>query len=296
MRVPIFDTHTDILYDIYEKTTKGETNVFMKDHYEHLVEGNVVGGIWTIYSDHDFNVIEAYKVALAELAKVDVSKFEIVLGLEGLRNVLTIDMLDELYQLGVRHAGLTWNEENHLATGVKGNPNRGLTALGKEFIDYMITHNMLIDLAHLNVTSFFDVLAYTNKNVFVSHSNAYSVCPHIRNLTDDQIKAIAKANGVIGVVAAKNFVSSDPAKQNAVGLADHIEYISNLVGVKHVGIGFDYMNYLEGYQNANLTDINHAGESQQIVNELLKRGFSNQEIEQICYRNIQNFMKEVFKK
>lgn len=56
------------------------------------------------------------------------------------------------------------------------------------------------------------------------------------------------------------------------------------------------MNYLEGYQNANLTDINHAGESQQIVNELLKRGFSNQEIEQICYRNIQNFMKEVFKK
>lgn len=296
MRVPIFDTHTDILYDIYEKTTKGETNVFMKDHYEHLVEGNVVGGIWTIYSDHDFNVIEAYKVALAELAKVDVSKFEIVLGLEGLRNVLTIDMLDELYQLGVRHAGLTWNEENHLATGVKGNPNRGLTALGKEFIDYMITHNMLIDLAHLNVTSFFDVLTYTNKNVFVSHSNAYSVCPHIRNLTDDQIKAIAKANGVIGVVAAKNFVSSDPAKQNAVGLADHIEYISNLVGVKHVGIGFDYMNYLEGYQNANLTDINHAGESQQIVNELLKRGFSNQEIEQICYRNIQNFMKEVFKK
>mgnify|MGYP003317531106 CR=1 FL=1 len=65
--------------------------------------------------------------------------------------------LQEMYDLGVRHSSLTWNEENHLATGVAGPADRGLTTLGKEFLDFMKEKKMIIDLSHLNVKSFFDV-------------------------------------------------------------------------------------------------------------------------------------------
>jgi len=291
--IKIFDTHTDIMYDLYEKTTRGEQDIFNRYHQSHLFIGGIMGGIWTIYSDHDFDIIKAYKTALEELSKNDISKYKIVFGIEGMRNVHTLDHLKQLHQLGVRHGGLTWNEENHLATGVKGPQNKGLTTQGKEFIDFMVQNNMIVDLAHLNVKSFFDVLNCNQKNILVSHSNAYEVCNHIRNLSDEQIKAIGQVNGLIGVVAAKNFVSSNLEKQTSEGLVDHIVHITNLIGVRHISVGFDFMNYLEGYANANLQDIPHAGEAQKLVNVLEARGFSTEDIEKICYSNIIRFIEEV---
>ena len=91
--------------------------------------------------------------------------------------------------MGIRHASLTWNEENHLATGVKGNPERGLTDLGKQFIKYMNEHDMILDVSHLNEKSFYDVLNEKPKHLIASHSNALNLSNHPRNLTDEQLKA-----------------------------------------------------------------------------------------------------------
>ena len=100
-----------------------------------------------------------------------------------------------MYELGVRHAMLTWNEENHLATGVAGDKDRGLTNLGKEFLDYMYKHHMVIDVSHLNIKSFYDVLEYMPHNIIASHSNAYTLSDHRRNLNDDQLRLMREVGG-----------------------------------------------------------------------------------------------------
>ena len=127
--------------------------------------------------------------------------------------------------MGIRHAMLTWNEANHLATGIKGNPEYGITSLGKKFIKFMNEHNMIVDVSHLNEKSFYDVLNEKPKILIASHSNAYALSNHPRNLKDDQLIALRDAGGMIGVVAARNFVSREKEKQNIKGFVDQMEYI-----------------------------------------------------------------------
>jgi len=289
----IFDTHADILFDLVEKSKKGIHDAFEKMHKPHLDQGDICGGIWVVYSENDFDILEACEIAVRELSRTDYSKYKVVFGLEGLRNVPSIEVFDQLHSLGFKHAGLTWNEENHLACGVKGPHEKGLTSLGKTFLDYMVDHNMIIDLSHLNVKSFFDVLNHTQKNILVSHSNAQKICNSIRNLSDEQIKAVGEVKGLIGVVTARNFVSNKEERQNVEGLVDHIEYIANKIGIDRVCIGFDFMNYLEDYANANITNLEHAGKAQNIIKTMRSRGFNESEIEKVAHLNIEKFIKKV---
>ena len=126
-------------------------------------------------------------------------QFDVILGLEGLRNVPNLDAFDKLYKMGIRHAMLTWNEANHLATGIKGNPEYGITPLGKKFIKYMNEHKMIVDVSHLNEKSFYDVLNEKPEILIASHSNAYALSNHPRNLKDEQLIALRDAGGMIGV-------------------------------------------------------------------------------------------------
>ncbi len=291
----IYDSHADIFYDLWQKHLQGINDPFGKYHLENLTKGGVKGGIWVVYSDEDFDVLEAYRIALEEYAPYR-DRFDVIYGLEGLRNVKDLAAFDHLYQMGIRHAMLTWNEANHLATGVLGNPNRGLTPEGKEFLHYMESKKMIVDLSHLNEKSFYEVLATTNKNIIASHSNAYRLCPHLRNLTDEQMKAIAEVDGVIGVVAARNFVSFNRDLQNVKGLVDHIDYISNLIGVEHVMLGLDFMNYLGNYNNSNLDDLKNASDLSVLIKEMEIRGYHKEEIEAICYKNYIKVKEKVYEK
>lgn len=103
---------------------------------------------------------------------------------------------------------------------------------------------MIIDVSHANEKTFWDIYNNTTKSFIASHSNAKSLCNHKRNLTDEQIKAIASRDGVIGINAYKGFVAIDSYKQNLERFVDHIEYIISLVGVRHVALGFDFCEYL----------------------------------------------------
>ena len=247
----VYDSHSDIFYNL---AFRKENDPFGKYHLDDLKKGNIVGGIWVVYSDADFDVIEAYKRALEKYEPYK-EQFDVIYGLEGLRNVKTLEELDTLYKMGIRHAMLTWNEENHLATGAKANPERGITDLGIEFIRYMNEHDMIIDVSHLNEKSFYEVLAQKPKILIASHSNAYALSNHVRNLRDEQLIALKEAGGMVGAVAARNFVSKNKEEQNCKGFVKQIEYLVKFMGIDNVMLGLDMMNFLSDFDNSNLDDL-----------------------------------------
>lgn len=280
----IYDSHSDILDNLYTRIEEGVIDPFKEYHLSDLEKGNIVGGIWVVYSSCDFDMMDAYPKALKAFEPYK-DKFDVIYGLEGLRNVPNLEMFDKLYQMGVRHAMLTWNEANHLATGIKGNPEHGLTPLGKKFIEYMNEHKMIIDVSHLNEKSFYDVLNEKPKILIASHSNAYALSDHPRNLKDEQLKALKEAGGLIGVVAARNFVSKDKEKQNIKGLVDHIDYIKEIMSIDNIMLGLDMMNFLNDFNNSNLDDLQSHADALKIVDELRLRNYSEEEIEKICFKN-----------
>ncbi len=290
----IYDTHSDIFFNLYSRRKQNIADPFKKYHLGALSKGEVKGGIWVVYSESDFDVYEAYKVAL-QAFKPYQANYDVVLGLEGLRNVSNLDILNKMYDLGIRHASLTWNEENHLATGVSGEKERGLMPLGKAFLKYMYDHHMIIDVSHLNVKSFYDVIEYMPHNIIASHSNAYTLSDHRRNLNDDQLRVLRDIGGYVGCVSARNFVSKDKSLQNVKGLANQIIYLSEHLGIDHVMLGLDIMDYLAEYdgQNANLDDLSGHSDAQNIINELRNRGLKEKEIEQVASVNFENFKKGI---
>lgn len=290
----VYDTHSDIFYNLYSRSLQNIKDPFKKYHLDSLKQGEVKGGIWVVYSEHNFDVYKAYQTAIDAFLPYQ-KDFDVVFGLEGLRNVKTIDDLNRMYELGIRHASLTWNEENHLATGVAGEKERGLTNLGKDFLDYMYSHHMVIDVSHLNVKSFYDVIEYMPHNIIASHSNAYTLSDHRRNLNDDQLKVLREIGGYVGAVSARNFVSKDKSLQNIKGLANQIIYLGEHIGIDHVMLGLDMMDYLDDYdgQNANLDDLASHKDVQNIIKELLNRGFRISEVEQIAYKNFEEYKKGI---
>ena len=289
----IYDTHSDVFSNLYERHQKGEKNIFERYHLSNMTKGEVKGGIWVVYSEYDFDLLNAYKIALKEFEPYK-DKFDVVLGLEGLRNVPDLDYLQKFYDLGVRHCMLTWNEENKWATGVAGPKDRGLTEDGKKCIKFMEDHNMIVDVSHLNVKSFFDVMDTVTKPVIASHSDAYTLRDHRRNLNDEQLAALKKNGGYVGVNTARNFVSLNKEEQNCKGLADHIDYLVKKLDIDHIMFGFDMMDFLDDYgENANLDDLANHGDSQNIVHELLRRGYTLEDVEKICYKNFLRMRKEL---
>ena len=290
----IFDTHSDIFHNLYERTEQNVQDPFKEYHLNNLTKGNIRGGIWVVYGDKDFDVYDAYQKALKAFEPYK-DNYDVVLGLEGLRNVHTLEDFKKMYDLGVRHSSLTWNEENHLATGVAGDKDRGLTDLGKQFLDFMKEHNMIIDVSHLNVKSFYDVIEYVNDVVIASHSNAYTLCNHRRNLNDDQLRKLKEVGGYVGVVSARNFVSSSDTRKTVAGLVDHIEYIAKFIGIDHVMLGLDMMDYLDDFNdhNSNLDDLATHAQALNVIDEMRNRGFSEEEIKMVTSENYKNLLKKV---
>lgn len=135
---------------------------------------------------------------------INSGKFCGLMGAEG-GNMIegSMDNLETLYNRGVRYLGLTWNTSNAIAISAKDEIERGkkggLTDFGKDIVKRMNELGMLIDVSHLGETAFWEVAELSKAPIIASHSNCYALAPHYRNLTDDQIKAIAKSGGYIGI-------------------------------------------------------------------------------------------------
>lgn len=140
----------------------------------------------------------------------------------------SIEKLDKLYERGVRYLGLTWNTSNEIGISARDETSRkhkgGLTEFGKNVVKRMDELGMLVDVSHLGETAFWEVVSLSKNPIIASHSNVYSICPHYRNLTDDQIKAIAKSGGYIGINFYCKFLEPNAGTNNVKTI--HTKYKS----------------------------------------------------------------------
>lgn len=204
----------------------------------------------------------------------------------------SLAVLRSFYKLGVRAMGLTWNQRNDLADGVgEKSAKSGLTDLGIAVVKEMEKLGMIVDVSHLSESSFWGVYEVAERPFIASHSNARALASHPRNLTDKQIEAIAEKGGVIGVVFCPPFVDDDRSKVSLSRLCDHIDHIKKVAGIDHVGIGSDF----DGFDVAPGSPqvMKDVSEMPKLTEELLSRGYTEEEIKKVLGGNWLRVYKEI---
>jgi len=170
----------------------------------------------------------------------DREKRGLLLSLEGAEALFSEEALYVFYNLGLRLVTLTWNQRNQLADGVGENENAGgLTHLGRKMVERMSDLGVGVDVAHLSEKSFWDVLNCYSGPVIDSHSNAYAICDHRRNLKDEQIEAIAQTGGIIGINFSSFFLNGK-SEAHQRDVLRHIDYIGEKFGFDCLGLGSDF--------------------------------------------------------
>ncbi len=198
-----------------------------------------------------------------------------------------IEVLRMFYRLGVRCLTLTWNHRNEIGDGVfEERTKGGLTRFGVAVVEEMNRLNMLVDVSHLAEPGFWDVLAVSKKPVIASHSNCRKLCAHPRNLTDEQIKALAAAGGIVGLCFYPALVH--PEKPVLNRLLDHVDHIAGLAGVDYIGLGSDF----DGFQGA-LPGLEDVSRLPVLTEGLLRRGYREEEIRKILGGNFLRLLKEL---
>lgn len=307
----IYDLHADIGTDIFDRSKLDHDKEILKNyHLNKLKKGEIRGVAMACFfrGDEKWSTMqEMVRLTQNEIKantdqvrwvkeKTDMIIDDRLLGIisvEGMCGIKTKvkDKIDWLYENGVRIGSLCWNDSNKLAEGWPNNPLRGLTKQGQRVIKRMNELNLIIDVSHTNEKSFWDIITLSDKPIIATHSNARSLCNHQRNLTDQQIKAIALKGGLIGLNAAKGFISLLESEQTALTLAKHARYMADMVGYQHIACGFDYMDFFKDeHGNSMAQDLTNAGDSQNLIYALKNVGFSEKEIEAIAYKNVHDFL------
>lgn len=315
-RFPIYDAHYDIFQTQYDY--KGQevtdsyysvdTNEMLKNtplirgltsfvHPEYATEGfaranEILDRFYEDYAKNptQINIIRKH----SDLQRVlDSQGLGVVLGIENGSAIQgNLEAVRYFYERGVRVMGITWNPDNDLGCGVATKNDTGLTELGRAYIKEVRKHRMLIDLSHASQKTFYDVMSMINTHVIATHSGARSVCDHRRNLTDRQIKEIAKRGGIIGIPFYGPFLNPS-GKATVTDIIEHIDYIANLVGISHVGLGTDFQLFEQKEMPegiSNLSDLN------KLFEELHKYGYDREEIELIAGGNFINLLNRTLVK
>lgn len=173
-------------------------------------------------------------------------KLAITLNFQG-TNVLANDLglVDVFYRLGVRHMLLAYNQKNLVGDGCAERTDAGLSRFGLSMIAEMNRVGMLVDGTHSGYRTTMEAMEASTAPFIFSHCNAWSLYHHYRNIRDDQIQACARTGGVIGVNGLGEFL--DDMEATSESMFRHVDYIANLVGPQHVGIGLDYVKDVAGF-------------------------------------------------
>ncbi|MDR2569536.1 MAG: dipeptidase, partial [Oscillospiraceae bacterium] len=167
-------------------------------------------------------------------------KISAILSIEGGEALMgKIENLDHFYNRGVRILAPVWNRENELGFGQATGSTQGLKPFGLECIKRMDELGMILDVSHLNESGFWDAHSASGRPYMASHSNAYEVMPHERNLRDDQIIAITGRGGIIGFNMFPQIVAPDE-KADINDVMAHFRHFIRLGAEKHIGLGCDF--------------------------------------------------------
>lgn len=162
--------------------------------------------------------------------------------------------------------------------------------MGKSAVEKMEELGIIIDVSHLNETGFWDIVNCANKPIIASHSNAKKIFNHRRNLTDEQIKAIAETDGVIGI---NTQFSASREKESFSTFMKQLEYILNIAGEDHVGLGFDFNFYFGSKGIDGLNDYTYVPK---ITEEMIRKGYSTSTIKKVLGENYLRILRKVLPK
>jgi len=251
---------------------------------------------------------EEYILALSVddiLKSKESGKLAIAFDLEGSEPLLgNINLVSLFYDLGVRQMLLAYNKDNRASGGcVEG--EWGLTHYGREVVREMNRVGMVVDASHMGYRATMDVFETSKDPVIFSHSNPSGLRSHVRNITDEQIRACAETGGVIGINGVGDFLGGTQSEK----VIEHIEYVMNLVGPEHVGIGLDYvvdkqelMGYVIGHPDIfppdKMQDLMSFAEPEQFpefTEILYQKGYGEQIISGILGGNFLRVAKAVWK-
>jgi len=212
-----------------------------------------------------------------------------VMHIEGAEAILPdLSNLEAFYTEGLRSLGPVWSRSNAFAHGVPfkfpASPDTGpgLTNDGVELVKECNQLGIAIDLSHINEKGFWDVARHSNQPLIASHSNVHALCASTRNLTDEQLRAVADTNGIVGLNFAVGFLRADGKRDPNVSIdvcMDHIKYLVDFMGIDNVGIGSDY----DGAPPPN--DLDSTAKLPNLTQAMFEAGFSEAEINQICHGN-----------
>ncbi|EEQ29186.1 putative membrane dipeptidase [Microsporum canis] len=309
--------------DIYQKNFTVKDGLPLHVDFPRLRKGRVGAQFWSVYVDcpkvsdkyddsvysknvHDtFQQIDLVQRLIQEypdtligaLTAEDVrrnfvqspGKISSLMGIEGLHQIgNSASILRAYYNLGVRYATLThfchnkYADSEHPAKPLHG----GLSDAGKELVLEMNRIGMMVDISHTSADTQRDALKASRAPVIFSHSNAFALCKHTRNAPDDVLHMLKDNRGVIMVTFLPAYVNIS-GKASLSDVADHIQYIGDLIGYQHVGIGSDFDGM--GSVPEGLEDVSHYPD---LIQELVNRGVSVEDIKDVMGRNILRVLEE----
>ena len=264
----IADAHVDLLMELaYRERRLGETNVFADTWLPRFEHGGVGLQVCAVYVDvtvqpegslrEALSMVAAFQNALREnhdrivqvTSAADLEAVEsgerigLMLSLEGVEcfGVETWPA-DVFHALGVRMAGLTWNRRNAFADGA-AEEGGGLSRLGRELVDRFVRLGVILDLAHASRGAFTEILERTGgAPVICSHGACSAVHDTPRNLDDDQLRALADAGGVLGLMLHP--IAIGPERRTLDGVVDHLEHAVSVMGGDRVCLGGDFTTRL----------------------------------------------------
>lgn len=309
----VIDLHCDVLYKMAgaEEPISFKNSKVLDVTIENLRKANAKAQVFAIFVDDHLSASQRYMEALRQLEKfqyeviapheemvhitswrqlenLEEGQIGAILSLEGC-DAIGEDMqkLQTFIDAGILLCGLTWNHENAVAYGAQEDPTKGLKPFGYDVVEKLNDNNIVIDVSHLNEQGFWDVLPKA-KYILASHSNAYHVKQHPRNLTDEQIIALANAGGHIHNVFYPTFISD----KNTVEIEDliaHIKHMSTLIGTDKLGLGSDF----DGI-DTKVIGLENTAKTPSLLQKLLA-DFTEEEVAGIAMNNFMHFISKIEK-
>lgn len=310
------DCHCDTISELYKQQKELWSNDLMLDAKRFLANGGGLQFIamyvpteefrWGGGTRYTLKLVDKYIQETRKLAErgVDIHKiltaddvehakehaFNTLLAIEeGGALDGSLEVLRVYYELGVRCMTLTWSNRNDIADGVNEEESKsGLTRFGRQVVAEMNRLGMAVDVSHISTYGFWDVLEQSAKPILATHSCAYSLCAHPRNLRDNQLRALAETQGFVGINFAGQFLEPDYHDACIDSVYRHLAYMMDLMGSDdYVGFGSDF----DGISHPPYS-LNRAEHWQDLFAYLAGK-FSAATLDKIAHENCLAYLKRV---
>jgi len=227
--------------------------------------------------------------------------FAVILHIEGAESIdENLEALDVFYEAGLRSLGPVWSRPTIFGHGVPFDFPRspdtgpGLTSVGHRLVERCNELGILIDLSHLNEKGFWDVSGLSSAPLVATHSAAWALSQTPRNLTDEQLAAVGKSGGVVGINHATGFLRWDGDGSGKVAtplteIVRHARYVADLIGIDHIALGSDFDGATIPDDMGDVTGL------PRLIEAFRSAGFEEKEIEQVAYRNWLRVLEETWR-